>query len=331
MSPLAEKLPPPGSLTHHQKRARASPLMGRPNKKPQATRPVGGHRAVYRAAENGIRVQGEAVKLGVTPSEWENVCELWAGTDSRNKEDIVHGYTNITRGDFATLMDGGELTDPVLNEIGLRIHSAHRHVAVLGSDFLYKMAAGSRASVRPAYWINRFGRDAVLGSEVKFVVAAQHVPGHWCLGIADLEAGMLVYYDPLDPAGSDQRARALRALRDYVNQVDSEQLQREDVLNGANHARRAPTAAGSFNRSHQIKPRQPDGVSCGICILAMVELIGEGRFNEEPKDEFSSHEISCYRARWACLLLHSPELNGDHGVALARRRAQNSESEIDVT
>jgi hypothetical protein len=135
----------------------------------------------------------------------------------------------------------------------------------------------------------------------------------------------------LDPAGSDQHARALRALRDYVNQVDSEQLQREDVLHGANHARRAPTAAGSFNRSHQIKPRQPDGVSCGICILAMVELIGEGRFNEEPKDKFTSHEISCYRARWACLLLHSPELNGDHGVALARRRAQNSESEIDVT
>ena len=292
---------------------------------------MGGHRAVYRAAENGIRVQGEAVELGVTPSEWENVCTLWAGTTSRNKEDIVHGYTHLTRGDFATLMDGGQLTDPVLNEIALRIHCAHPHVAVLGSDFLYKMAAGRRASVRPAYWINRFGLDSALGSDVKFVVAAQHVPGHWCMAIADLEAGMLTYYDPLDPAGSTQRARALRALRDYVNQVDCEQLQRANDLHGANHARRALTSASTFNRSHQIKPRQPDGVSCGICILAMAELIGEGRFNEEPKDEFTPHEISCFRARWACLLLHSPELNGNHGVALARRRVQNSESEIDLT
>ena len=245
-----------------------------------------------------------------------------------NSDHLVPGYAYLTRRDFFALKDGGQLTDPVVNEIGIRIAATYPQAAVLGTDFLVKMATpGTRGFARPAYWTKRFGNDAALGTVLQFVIAPHHVPGHWCLAIADLHAGNLTYFDSSPPCGLTHKPRALRALSDYVMQVDREQEQQKDASSNVQHEQ---IHASTFNQVYQTKPDQPDGVSCGVCILMMTEHIAQGRFYDEPAGHFTAHEVACFRARLACVLLHSPELNGAEGVALARRRADNSTIEIDV-
>jgi hypothetical protein len=101
-------------------------------------------------------------------------------------------------------------------------------------------------------------------------------------------------------AGLEYSAGAMRALRGYVAQVGREQQGRVVDHSGAP---RALISADGFSSSNQRKPRQPDGVSCGVCIVMIAELIAEGRFNEAPAREFLQSDIEFFRARWACKLL----------------------------
>ena len=70
----------------------------------------------------------------------------------------------------------------------------------------------------------------------------------------------------------------------------------------------------------------------------MIEVIAQGRFSEvAAANDMTAHEASCIRARFACLLLHSPPQAPAHHddseqrlLDLARQRAHESTEEIDA-
>ena len=85
------------------------------------------------------------------------------------------------------------------------------------------------------------------------------MPGYWCLAHADLEEGKIHYYDPLYHGPGQNRA--LDALGEYIDQVHRDQEMGETA------------GAASLPAVTHIHPRQPGGVSCGICILIEIQRI----------------------------------------------------------
>ena len=122
-------------------------------------------------------------------------------------------------------------------------------------------------------------------------MAPHHVPGHWCLACADLRQGKLHYYDPLYHGPG--KTRALDALGAYVDQVHHEQ-------------EREVTGTASLPTELHTHPQQPDGVSCGICVLIEIQRIVDGRMNAHRTLQFTNAELLRFRAKWACELLANP-------------------------
>ena len=107
------------------------------------------------------------------------------------------------------------------------------------------------------------GAGSQTGTAKEFVIASHYVPGHWCCTAADLNNRRLVYYGPFydDP----YRAGALSALGAYVDQVSPEQ--------GAE----VPIGAAAFESTVHKSPRQPDGISCGVCVLIKIQRVVDGK------------------------------------------------------
>ena len=146
------------------------------------------------------------------------------------------------------------------------------------------------------------------------MVALHYAPGHWCCTTADLDNGQLVYYDPFynDP----HRAGALGALGAFVDQVTDEQ--------GTEGA----TGATSFVRSVKTSPRQPDDMSCGVCVLTEVQRITGEKMNAQRAYQFTEMELLRLRAKWACeLLLNSTPTPGKGRSAAADERASEERAD----
>lgn len=131
------------------------------------------------------------------------------------------------------------------------------------------------------------------------VTAIHYVPGHWCLVVADFVRRQLVYYDPcFNSPSADQ---PLLKFREFL------QLQCDQQ----GYTAFRPIDAAAFPVvKFNATPRQPDGVSCGVCVLLMLELL------PRDPDEFYARardgtpwrliEILRARAKWACELLVYP-------------------------
>ena len=100
-----------------------------------------------------------------------------------------------------------------------------------------------------------FGKctDSQIGTARTTIIALHYVPGHWCCATADLANRQLVYYDPFY-TGPD-RARVLNAQSAYVDQVTSKQGTNVEI------------GAAKFEQTVYNTHRQPDNISCGVCVL----------------------------------------------------------------
>ena len=105
-----------------------------------------------------------------------------------------------------------------------------------------------------------FGRG--LGTHVKVLVAAHYVPGHYCLAFVDFERERFLYADPYHVDKSDKRGDGLKALAKLREHVQQE-LGRQG----------SPCDVRSWDLSYYKTPKQPDSVSCGVCVLMMIELM----------------------------------------------------------
>ena len=136
-----------------------------------------------------------------------------------------------------------------------------------------------------------------LGAEVTLLVAVHYVPGHWCFISADFRRRRFVYYDPLYGG-----AHATGARHSF-----SAHLKEELARQGCEDF-----DVDSFELVIVTRPKQPDGVSCGVCVLMAMEVLvsqGAEAFDEFVADhdgKWTHLEIRCARARWACELSVAP-------------------------
>jgi hypothetical protein len=245
-------------------------------------------------------VAAEARTLGVNPALWAYVKHYWAQTTSGNRAHPLVGYPpgTLTRRDFATLAEGQKLTGDIINEVGRRITRHAPHVAFLDSTFLHKVAPteGVADSCTHKFWTSMVGKGAesTLGTAKEVIITPHCVPDHWCCATVDLRSKKLAYYDPFYTG--PYRTRALDALSSYIDQAHTEQA-------------RAPVDTASFERPVYTTPRQPDGVSCGVCVLAEIQRIADRGMESRRNHEFTETELSRCRAYWACAIIDNPPLD----------------------
>ena len=121
----------------------------------------------------------------------------------------------------------------------------------------------------------------MIGTAKTKILALHYVPKDWCCATADLPSRKLVYYDPHFP---DPNLRALDALGEYIDQVAIEQ--------GAH----GKIGATTFERKLYSTPKQPDDVSCGICVLIEIQRIAEGNIDSRSDQSSDADELARYRA-----------------------------------
>ena len=68
----------------------------------------------------------------------------------------------------------------------------------------------------------------------------------------------------------------------------------------------APIGAASFESTVIETPQQPDGVSCGVCVLIEMQRTVDGETYSRRDSEFTEIELLRCRAKWACELLLNP-------------------------
>ena len=259
----------------------------------------------------------EARTLGVNPDLWTRVKDYWAGTTRRNSAHPLAGYPSgtLTRRDFATLAEGQKLTGDIINEVGRRITRNAPHVAFLDSTFLHKVAPidGVADRCTHKFWASMVGKGAesALGTAKEVIITPHCVPDHRCCATVDLQGKRLAYYDPF--YAGPFRTRALDALGSYIDQVHTEQAQ-------------APVDAVSFERTVHTTPRQPDGVSCGVCVLAEIQRIADRDMDSRRNREFTAAELSRCRAHWACAIMINPPLDPQRKATAEAGKLTDSEA-----
>jgi Ulp1 family protease len=75
-------------------------------------------------------------------------------------------------------------------------------------------------------------------------------------------------------------------------------------------------------------PQQPDGTSCGCCVLMGLEALcagdaldGTGRFRSMP--DYTSLDVARWRARWQCILLRETHAADTTNKSLAAAQAEH--------
>ena len=257
------------------------------------------HDRTARKEAKGTRsaTEAEATQLGVDPATWTRVKRYWAETTPENERRPLEGYPpeTLTRRDLSLLKEGKKLNWDVINEVGRRITAHAPHVAFLDSTFLELVAPVGRtgSKCRPGFWTRMIGRgdEAKLGIAKTVVITPHAVPDHWCCVTADLRRRTLHYYDPFFPG--PHRAEALNEMGAYVDQVQAEQSG-------------SPIGAATFERTLIESPRQPDGVSCGVCVIIEIQRAADRETEEGRARTFTEAELLRCRAKWACELLANP-------------------------
>jgi hypothetical protein len=225
---------------------------------------------------DGIDELGDlAMELGRGP-EWNVVQGLMRKGAESGPEAmaLVPGYSEVgylNHRDLLSLRAHGQLLDEALNEMGRRLVTPADSFVFYNTFSLERLyplsplSEGTKGQPLSDRWFGRmagggFGRR--LGNEVKVLVAAHWIPGHFCLAIVDFEHERFVYVDPLDVDNDGSRGNGLTALtklREHVQQELRRQKSHYDV--------------SSWDLSHIKAPKQPDTVSCGVCVLMMIELM----------------------------------------------------------
>jgi len=87
----------------------------------------------------------------------------------------------------------------------------------------------------------------------------------------------------------------------------------------------------SFPLTNFNHPKQPDGVSCGVCCLLMLEVPARSpeAFYSLARSgrNFTPNEILTARAKWACALLTRPHGDGNSAAQLSQARVRDTLAE----
>ena len=139
--------------------------------------------------------------------------------------------------------------------------------------------------------------------EASLLVVTHHVPGHWCLLLVDFTRRQFVYYDPL--MDSPFAASARSHVGDHLKTV----LERQ-VTNAFD--------VDSFGLKTVNWPKQPDGISCGVCVNAMIEILSTKGIDalytfidDREQTLWTAEELLAVRARQAVMIRTPDGAAGD--------------------
>ena len=141
--------------------------------------------------------------------QWADVKELMRKGFGPERDRPLPGYSpdqfNLTHQDLSTLWPGTQVLNEAINEMGRRLVTSADSMVFYNSFALERLyplnlRANEIPVARPLTrkWFSKmaggFGRK--LGIDVKVLVAAQYVPGHYCLAFVDFERENFMYTDP---------------------------------------------------------------------------------------------------------------------------------------
>ena len=271
-------------------------------------------------------ISTEAALCGVDAGEWAQVRAAWQSTCHSTER--MPGYEDSNGGhlqcnDFYTLHPAQMLNDEVISEITRRICLNEPTLAFLNSWNLEKMfplrEQGHGQMLSRRTWGHLVGRR--IRSEVRIVAAMHYVPGHWCLSVFDFGLKQASYYDPL--CGCRYADGATSAMRKYLS---AESNRQDEAAMGALLLDEDSFPLTNFNH-----PKQPDGVSCGVCCLLMLEVLARSpeAFYSLARSgrNFTPNEILTARAKWACALLTRPHGDGNSAAQLSQARVRDTLAE----
>ena len=199
----------------------------------------------------------------VDVAEWAHLRAYIAATTGENSGAIVDVHIDLTRLDLHSLEDGEQLKkDEAVREMALRFVKTKPRIAFFNSFAMEKMMplsaassvfgnAGRPLSLSTRTWATVVGRDRKIGRDVKFVFAVHYVPGHWCFILADFEKQLITYYGSY--CGAVYATDASRVFKTW--------LASECVRQNSDDYRPA-----CWRVAVNHAPKQPDGVSCGVCV-----------------------------------------------------------------
>jgi len=281
-------------------------------------------------------LRSRAREMHVSEAEWLSVVAQCYGTTTGNQDDALEGYDpelggRLKRSDFLSLMPGGRLTDEVMDELSRRILVERQDILYLDSwtnEMMCPQADGADGEggrlPTDGFWNVRAGGHRLIGREVKAVVGVHFTPEHWCFELADFdERHKMIYYDPL--LGAKHADRSMLELGRYLQRVCDAQ----------GYTAHRPT---DFALEKWIDgPLQPDGYSCGVCVLMVLEMLAAAPTLEafyaaiaaRGKREWTEDEINRARARWACDLLHRPNgASGEQQAVLVAARLAAAKAQV---
>ena len=90
--------------------------------------------------------------------------------------------------------------------------------------------------------------------------------------------------------------------------------------------------AATFKQKVYSTPRQPDNISCGVCVLIEIQRTADGNI-DSPRDPCSdAAELLRYRAKWAREILANPAPASSRGThaAVGERTANAAAATGDV-
>ena len=96
------------------------------------------------------------------------------------------------------------------------------------------------------------------------------------------------------------------------------------------------TGAATFKQTPCTKPKQPDHVSCGACVLIEIQRIAEGHIDSPRGPCSGAAELLRFRAKWACEIMSNPTPTWNRvtripaGPQAARATAETDDSDMEM-
>lgn len=191
--------------------------------------------------------------------------------------------------------------------VGLRIFLSSDDKVWVDSFTLERMYPlggdpGAGTPLTRKFW-KKISNGRKIGVDVKYVAMPHHVPGHWCLVVADFVKQLIIYYDSY--LGAKYATGAAHHIRRW--------LQEECDSQGFTDCRPANFVLVTWTSG----PLQTNAIDCGVCVLSMVEILavdGPDAFYRKAAcaetDTDSKHwaalTIARQRAKWGCYAYTHP-------------------------
>eukprot|EP00242_Pyramimonas_sp_CCMP2087_P011860 CAMPEP_0198203548 /NCGR_PEP_ID=MMETSP1445-20131203/6855_1 /TAXON_ID=36898 /ORGANISM="Pyramimonas sp., Strain CCMP2087" /LENGTH=309 /DNA_ID=CAMNT_0043874991 /DNA_START=248 /DNA_END=1177 /DNA_ORIENTATION=- len=228
-------------------------------------------------------------EVQLTPSELRRVQKLWNGEgDETEILSAVPSGLQVTRGDLMTLIPDTWINDEVVNLYTHWMQSTGSSRVHIYSSFFWSRLASTPAGF-DYKGVRRWTKKLNVFAFDLLIIPINHNNRHWCLAVVDVTNSTIEYYDSMGSrkTGSKTGRLVVAHLERYL------ECEWEDKRETFRSEEKAGCRDQRWRSRYMTKkriPRQYDGSSCGIFMLAFAEQRARGmpfpfRFAQEDIDD----------------------------------------------